>query len=329
MIEVRNLTKTYPGTLALCGISFRVEKGEVAGFLGPNGAGKSTTMRILTCFLAPTGGSASMAGFDVVRQSLEVRRRVGYLPESNPLYAEMRVEEYLHFRARIKGVAAGDRARRVGEVVERCGLAERRASIIGHLSKGYRQRVGLADAIVHNPEIVILDEPTQGLDPNQVREMRDVIRNLGKERTVFLSSHILSEVEKVCGRILIINRGKLVEQGTPEEISNRRMKTGRVRLDVRGDGRAIKEALEKTPGVARILWAAKSDMNSYLVEPRDGQDIRAEIFRRCAGSGWEVFELAYERLSLEELFTEVTVEAPAEAPPTALPVPPSAEGTAP
>jgi ABC-2 type transport system ATP-binding protein len=314
MIEVRNLTKTYPGTLAIDGITFRVEKGEIAGFLGPNGAGKSTTMRILTCFLAPTRGSASMAGFDVIRQSLEVRRRVGYLPESNPLYTEMRVEEYLHFRARIKQVPSSDRARRVGEVVERCGLAERRTSIIAHLSKGLRQRVGLADAIVHNPEIVILDEPTQGLDPNQVREVRDIIRDLGKDRTVLLSSHILSEVEKVCGRIIIINRGRLVEQGTPEEIANRLMKTGRVRLEVRGEGRSIKEALEKVPGVARILWSSKGDMNTYLVEPRDGQDVRADLFRRCTDGGWDVFELAHERLSLEEVFTLLTAPAPAAAP---------------
>ncbi len=308
MIEVNALTRTYPGIVAVDAISFKVEKGEVAGFLGPNGAGKTTTMRILSCFLAPTAGSARVAGFDVVRESMAVRRRVGYLPESNPLYTEMRVEEYLRFRAKIKGVAGADREKRVGVVVERCGLAERRRSIIGHLSKGLKQRVGLADAIVHDPEVLILDEPTQGLDPNQVREMRDVIRELGKDRTVLLSSHILSEVEKVCARILIMNRGRLVEQGTPEEIANRVMKTGNVRLEVRGDGRAVLEELKKASGVANVIWEEHAGLHRYLVAPRDGQDIRAEIFRCCTARGWEVLELAYERLSLENLFQMLTEE---------------------
>jgi ABC-2 type transport system ATP-binding protein len=317
MIEVANLTKTYPGVVAVNAISFRVEKGEIAGFLGLNGAGKSTTMRVLACFIAPTSGSASVAGFDVVRQSMQVRRRVGYLPESNPLYTEMRVEEYLHFRARIKGVARSERVRRVGEVLERVSLSDRRRSIIQHLSKGLRQRVGLADSIVHNPEIIILDEPTIGLDPTQVREIRELIRALGKDKTVLFSSHILSEVEKVCGRVLIIHRGKLVEQGTPDEIANRLMKTGRVRLEIRGDGRSIKESLEKAPGVARILWSAKGDLNTYVVEASDGKDVRGELFRCCASNGWEVLELAYERLTLEEVFSLITEESP--APPLTVP----------
>ena len=313
MIEVSNLTRTYPGVVAVNGISFKVDKGEIAGFLGPNGAGKSTTMRILTGFIAPTSGSASVAGFDVVRQSMEVRRRVGYLPESNPLYTEMRVEEYLHYRARIKGVASSERENRVGEVLERVSLTERRRSIIQHLSKGLRQRVGIADAIVHNPEIVILDEPTIGLDPTQVREIRDLIRALGKEHTVLFSSHILSEVEKVCGRVVIINRGRLVEQGTPEEIANRLMKTGRVRLEIRGEGRLMKETLEAVPGVARILWAQKGDLNTYVVESSGGKDVRADLFRCCASKGWEVLELAYERLSLEEVFSLLTEAGSREA----------------
>jgi ABC-2 type transport system ATP-binding protein len=306
MIEVTNLVKTYPGVVAVDGISFKIDKGEVAGFLGPNGAGKSTTMRILTCFLAPTSGSAALAGYDILTHSIEVRRRVGYLPESNPLYLEMRVDEYLHFRARIKQVPRADRPKRVDFVLERCGLKDRRRSILQNLSKGYRQRVGLADAIVHNPEIVILDEPTQGLDPMQVREMREVIRELGRERTVLLSSHILSEVEKICGRVLIINRGKLVESGSPGEIADRLMKTKRVRLEVRGDGKSIKEALEKTPGVGRILWQAQADLNTYIVESDNGVDIRPELFRCCADHRWVVNELAYERLTLEEAFATLT-----------------------
>ncbi len=309
MIDVTDLTKTYPGVTAVDGISFRVEKGEVVGFLGPNGAGKSTTMRILTSFIAPTSGRASVAGFDVVRKSMEVRRRVGYLPESNPLYPEMRVEEYLRYRAKIKRVPAADRQRRLDEVLDRCGLADRRRSIVGQLSRGLRQRLGLADAIVHHPEIIILDEPTVGLDPAQVRHMRDVIRDLGRECTVLLSSHILSEVEKVCRRVLILNRGKLVEQGTPEEIANRLMRTGRVRLEARGDGRAVKEAIEKIPNVGGILWTAKGDLNQYIIEAKEGADIRPDLFRACVAGGWEVHELAWERLTLEEAFTLITGES--------------------
>ncbi len=306
MIQVDKLTKAFPGVVAVDDVSFRVDRGEIAGFIGPNGAGKSTTMRILAGFISPSGGSASLAGFDVVRQSMEVRRRVGYLPESNPLYLEMRVEEYLHFRAAIKRVPRVEVKKRVGAAMERCGIAGRRQSIIQHLSKGLRQRVGLADAIVHEPEILILDEPTIGLDPMQVREVRDLIRELGKDRTVILSSHILSEVEKVCKRVLIIHQGRLVESGTPEEISNRLMKTGRVRLEVRGDGRAIKETLEGLPDVSRILWSAKEGMNSFIIEPEEGKDVRPAVFRACAAGNLEVYELAHEKLSLEEAFAIVT-----------------------
>jgi ABC-2 type transport system ATP-binding protein len=313
MIEVSDLTKTYPGVTAVDRITFTIEKGEIAGFLGPNGAGKSTTMRILTCFIAPTSGSAKVAGFDVVRKSMDVRRRVGYLPENNPLYTEMRVDEYLGFRAQIKGVPRADRAKRVGEVLERVSLTDRRRSIIQHLSKGLRQRVGLADAIVHNPEIVILDEPTIGLDPTQVRDVRELIRQLGKEHTVLLSSHILSEVEKLCGRVLIINRGRLVEQGTPEEIATRVMRTSRVRLEIRGDGRAIKEVLDRTPGVEHIIWSAKGDVNAYVIKAQGDRDLRSEIFKCCAAHGWDVTEFGYERQSLEDLFRLVTEVGPAEA----------------
>jgi ABC-2 type transport system ATP-binding protein len=312
MIEVKDLFKAYPGVVAVDRISFKVDKGEIVGFLGPNGAGKSTTMKILTCFLAPTSGSASVAGYDVLGQSIQVRRRVGYLPENNPLYAEMRVEEYLRFRARVKGVAPAERESRVGTVLERVSLSDRRRSLIQHLSKGLRQRVGLADAILHNPEIVILDEPTIGLDPTQVREVRELIRELGKERTVLLSSHILSEVEKVCRRVLIMSRGRLVEQGAPDEIANRLAKTGRVRLEARGDGRAMKEALEKVPGVASIIWENRGDLHAFLVQTADGADPRAGLFRCCAERGWTVQELAWERLSLEDVFNILTA-APQEA----------------
>ncbi len=307
MIEVSNLFKTYPGVTAVDSLSFRVEKGEVVGFLGPNGAGKTTTMRILTGFLAPTAGSASVAGFDVVSQSLEVRRRVGYLPENNPLYVEMRVEEYLRFRARVKGVASADRERAVGSSLERVGLLDRRRSIIQHLSKGLRQRVGLADVILHDPEIVILDEPTIGLDPSQVREVRELIRELGRDRTVLLSSHILSEVEKVCRRVLIMGRGKLLEQGTPEEIARRLRKSTKVRLEVRAaDGLKVKEAVEKVPGVLRVILGSKGDLHQMLIEAAEGLDLREALFRACLGGGWILLELAPERATLEEAFTALT-----------------------
>ena len=311
MIDVSNLTKAYPGILAVDDLSFKVEKGEIVGFLGPNGSGKTTTMRILSCFLAPTSGSARLAGFDVVEQSMDVRRRVGYLPESNALYTEMRVEEYLLFRARLRDIPAADRASRVGEVLEKVKLTDRSRSIIAHLSKGLRQRVGIADAILHRPEIVILDEPTSGLDPTQVRDARELIRGLGQQHTVLLSSHILHEVEKVCGRVLILNKGRLVESGTPEEIANRLMKTERVRLEIKGPGRPIKEAMEKVQGVVRILWSAKGDMNTYLVEPSPGLDLRPVLMKACAANGWDVYELGHERLSLEEAFSILT-EAPAK-----------------
>jgi len=306
MIEVSNLTKTYPGVVAVDDLSFKVEKGEIVGFLGPNGAGKSTTMRILTCFIAPTSGSAKLAGFDVHDQSMEVRRRVGYLPESNALYTEMRVEEYLLFRARLRDLAPKDRAARVGEVLDKVRLTDRRRSIIAHLSKGLRQRVGLADAILHRPEIVILDEPTIGLDPTQVRDVRELIKGLGESHTVLFSSHILSEVEKICGRVLILSRGKLVASGTPEEIANRIMKTGNVRIEIRGDGRAIKAAIEKVEGVVRTLWSQKGDLNTYIVEPKNGMDLRPTLVRACAAGGWDVYEVGYERLSLEEAFSILT-----------------------
>jgi len=306
MIEVSNLTKTYPGVVAVDDLSFTVGKGQIVGFLGPNGAGKSTTMRILTCFIAPTSGSAKLAGFDVLEKSMEVRRRVGYLPESNALYGEMRVEEYLLFRARLRDLPAKERSARVGEVLEKVRLTDRRRSIIAHLSKGLRQRVGLADAILHRPEIVILDEPTIGLDPTQVREVRDLIRGLGDAHTVLFSSHILSEVEKICSRVLILSKGKLAASGTPDEIANQIMKTGRVRVEIRGEGRAIKESLEKLPGVVRILWSNKGDQNTYLVEPSDGVDLRPSLMKACTAGGWDVYELGYERLSLEEAFSILT-----------------------
>ena len=308
MIEVKNLTKVFPGAVALDDLSFSVAKGEIVGFLGPNGAGKSTTMRILAGYLPPTSGSATVAGFDVVRQSLDVRRRVGYLPENNPLYLEMRVEEYLEFRATLRQVPRAKRTLAVGSALERCGLVDVRHRIVGHLSKGFRQRVGLADAIVHDPDMIILDEPTIGLDPNQIRHVRKVIRELGRERTVILSTHILSEVEKMCSRVLVVNRGRKVADGTPLEILKATV-TGRLRLDLRGALPGVREALQRIAGVEGVVEAPLGDDRSYLIAAKDGADVRAEILRRAVDGRWDVLELGPERVSLEDAFYELTDRA--------------------
>ncbi len=306
MIEVRNLKKVYPGAVALDDISFNIAKGEIVGFVGPNGAGKSTTMRILTGFIPPTSGTATVAGFDVLRDSLEVRRRVGYLPENNPLYPEMRVGEYLNFRATLRRVPRAQCARAVDSALERCNLGDVRDRIIGQLSKGFRQRVGLADAIVHDPEIVILDEPTIGLDPNQVRHVRHVIRELGRERTVIFSTHILSEVEKTCGRVIIIIGGRIAEDGTPAEIAHRLTATGRIRLDLRGAPGGVRDALKMIQGVKDVVEAPLGDNRSYLIEAREGAEVRPEVLRAAVAAGWDVLELGPERVYLEDAFVELT-----------------------
>src|SRR5438309_3763516 len=235
MIKVEGLTKRYARTVAVDNISFEVEKGGIVGFLGPNGAGKTTTMRVLTCFLPPTSGSASVAGFDVLVQPLEVKKRIGYLPESPPLYPEMEVHEYLTFVGRLKGISGSDVAKRVDEVSERCAVADVRTKLIGKLSKGYRQRVGLAQAIIHNPEVLILDEPTSGLDPKQIIETRQLIRSLAGDHTIILSTHILPEVAMTCQRVVIINQGRVVAVDTPEGLTTRLSQGAeRVALQVRG-----------------------------------------------------------------------------------------------
>jgi len=305
MIEAHNLTKTFPGVTALDHVSFEVGKGEIVGFLGPNGAGKTTTMRILTCYLPATHGIAQVAGFDCFKHSLDVRRRVGYLPESNPLYTEMRVGEFLEFRARIKGVPARERTKRIEEVCDRCGLKNRQSSIIETLSKGYRQRVGLADAILHNPEVLILDEPTIGLDPNQMREVRILIRELGMDRTVLLSTHILSEVEKLCRRIIIINKGNIVVEGTPQQIGEQLIRTGRLNLLLRGDGKSVKESLDGIPGIVSAIWSQQGEMQSFLIDAR-GKDVSGDILRLAVEKGWSIVEFGPEKLSLDDVFTLVT-----------------------
>ena len=311
MIEANQLRKDYPGKVALQGVSFAVEKGEIVGFLGPNGAGKTTTMRILTGFLPPTSGTARVAGFDVTRDSLQARRRIGYLPEANPLYTDMRVREYLSYRSRLKGVDPRVRRERVQSSLLRCGLEDQAGRIIAHLSKGMRQRVGLADAIVHDPDVLILDEPTIGLDPNQIRQVRELIRELGRDKTVILSTHILSEVEVMCRRVLIIHEGRIAAQGTTQEIGRHLKLTGRIRFEIAaGDGKAVKESLETIPKVVRVVWNTRTDGgHTFLVETEESSDIRPELHKLSVQKGWAVRELALESLTLEEAFARLTEKA--------------------
>lgn len=306
MIEAKGLTKIFPGVAAVQDLSFSVEAGRVVGFLGPNGAGKSTTMRMLTGYVPPTSGVAIVAGYDVARDPLRVRQNIGYLPESNPLYSDMRVSEYLHYRGQIKGLDRGARKRRVEQVVQRCALTEFSTRIIGQLSKGMRQRVGLADAMVHDPKVLILDEPMIGLDPNQIREMRQLIVELGENKTVLLSSHILSEIELTCREVIILVKGKVAAQGTTEEIARRMGTTGRVRLEITGDGAGVKAALDRVPDVLRVIWNQKGSAHVFVIETRERADVRSRVYDLAREQGWSVQEIAFERMALEEAFSRLT-----------------------
>ena len=309
MIQVDNLVKRYAGFTAVHGLTFSVQKGEIVGFLGPNGAGKSTTMRMLSCFMPATSGTAIVAGFDIHQQPLEVRRRIGYMPENVPLYPEMRVCEYLHFRAALKGVPRSRRKARVQEVSERCGIADVTRKIIGQLSKGYRQRVGLADALVHDPELIILDEPTIGLDPNQIRQVRAMIKDLALTHTVLLSTHILTEVEMTCSRVLIINRGKIVASDTPENLKRLRMGGGETVIELRAEAQAAKAALGILPGARGA--DAESLEGGYCrvtVHPQREEDLREAAAAAARGRGWGIRELTRRRQTLEDVFVQITTE---------------------
>src|SRR6201996_6859371 len=256
MIQVENLSKKYARHVAVNNISFSVEKGDIVGFLGPNGAGKTTTMRILTCFLPPTEGKARVAGFDVFEQSFEVKKRIGYLPEAPPLYPEMSVEDYLNFVARLKNVPSADINTRTAQVMERCAVADAKSKLISKLSKGYRQRVGLAQAIIHNPDVLILDEPTSGLDPKQITETRELIKGLSGEHTIILSTHILPEVEAVCRKVIIINRGRLVATDSVEHLKSSGLgNTIQVQVETAGlaDAASVQRRLEQVPGVSKVV----------------------------------------------------------------------------
>lgn len=309
MIQVDNLTKRYAGVTALNGVSFSVNRGEIVGFLGPNGAGKSTTMRILAGFIPASAGRVQVAGFDVFEDSLEVRRRIGYMPENNPLYVDMRVAEYLKFRAKIKGVPRGDRRDRLEEVLKQCGLDEVRNRMIGQLSKGFRQRVGLADALLAEPDLLILDEPTIGLDPVQIRQVRQLIKELGKRHTILLSSHILPEVEMTCNRVIIINKGRILASDTPANLVNTLHAGGLINVEVRGPAIEVAAKLRAVAGVAGVETSAgNDDFVNVAVEPKDGIDPREEIFKTVVASGWTLRELVRHRTSLEDIFVEVMRE---------------------
>jgi gliding motility-associated transport system ATP-binding protein len=312
MIKVEGLTKRYARTVAVDNISFEVEKGQIVGFLGPNGVGKTTTMRVLTCFLPPTEGTANVAGFDVMEHPIQVKKRIGYLPETPPVYPEMEVAEYLNFAGRLKGISSGDIARRIDDVVGRCSLGDVRNKLIGKLSKGYRQRVGLAQAIIHNPDVLILDEPTSGLDPKQIIEIRELLKHLAGEHTIILSTHILSEVEHSCERVIIINAGKLVAIDSVANLTNRLRGSEAVSLVVETAGGSpnptdVQQRLEQVSGVSRVVMKQSNDGRlAFEVESLQGRHIRADLARTVVNSGWGLNELRPVGLSLEEIFLQLT-----------------------
>jgi len=307
MIDVANFSKTYAGFKAVRDISFKVNKGEIVGFLGPNGAGKSTTMKVLAGYLPPTDGRIKVAGHDVVSESLEVRRHVGYMPENVPLYTEMRVDEFLRFRARLKGVPARKVRDRVEHVKKLCHLVDVQRKIIGHLSKGFRQRVGLADAMVHDPALLILDEPTIGLDPHQIRSVRDLIRDLGKHHTILLSTHILSEVEATCNRVLIINRGRIEASDTPANLTRLVRGGGAVVVEVRASRADAAAKLAAVPDAEEVEILRENDgWLAAKVFARAGTDIRDGVHEVVRREGWALREFSRSRATLEDVFVELT-----------------------
>jgi ABC-2 type transport system ATP-binding protein len=314
MIEVESLTKRYGRATAVDGVSFRVEKGEILGFLGPNGAGKTTTMRILTCYLPPTGGTARVGGYDVFAQPMEVRRRVGYLPETPPLYPDMEVGEYLDFCAKIKGVTPREREAKVGAAIDKCRVGDVRTTLIGKLSKGYRQRVGLAQAILHNPDVLILDEPTAGLDPKQIIETRELIRGLGGDHTVILSTHILPEVQLTCGRVLIINEGRVVAEDSPENLTRRLKGAGTLRIEVRGEENAVLATVRAVPGILAAHVRGGHDEALVIdVEAEAGRDVRSDLAGAVVTGGHGLLGLQQVGMSLEEIFLHLTTTDETEA----------------
>jgi ABC-2 type transport system ATP-binding protein len=314
LIEVQNLTKAFGAVTAVDHISFSVKKGEILGFLGPNGAGKTTTMRILTGYLPATSGTASVAGFDVFDNSMEVRRHIGYLPENPPLYTDMSVEAYLDFVARIKNVPAEKRQARIDDALEKTSLTDKRRELIKRLSRGYKQRVGLAQALVHDPDVIILDEPTVGLDPKQIIEVRKLIKGLAGSHTIILSTHILPEVGMTCSRVVIINRGKIVAVDTPENLTMQLKGGERVHIQAQAPEKPLRDLLAHIPGVRRVDVepTGAAGRLAVTVEAAEGKDIRSEIAAKIVGQGYALYELRGVNLSLEEIFLQLTTEDPAQ-----------------
>lgn len=310
MVEVKELTKRYGDTTAVAGISFTVEPGEIVGFLGPNGAGKSTTMKILSCFLPATSGRAKVAGYDTFTQSLDVRRNLGYLPENYTFYSEMRVAEYLDYRARLKGLHARDsRRRRIAEVMEQCWIADVQRKPIGNLSKGYRQRVALAEVLLANPPLLILDEPTVGLDPNQIRQARQLVKDLAVKHTVILSTHILPEVEMICDRVVIINKGRIVADDALKNLQKKAREDGGVAVEARGDAGEIEKALAAFPGVRKVWRTREGETNAFRLEVDPAADPREEIVKGLVQKGFPVLEVRRDAMRLEDIFVKLVLGA--------------------
>jgi len=310
-ITVRNLTKVYGHEKAINDISFDVKTGEILGFLGPNGAGKTTTMKIITCYMPPTSGTVDVDGYSIADRSLEVRRKIGYLPEMNPLYLDMNVMEYLEYAARLHGLDTARMRQQLGHMIEVCGLKDVRHKDIGEMSKGYRQRVGLAQAMIHDPDVLILDEPTSGLDPNQIVEIRNLIKQLGRAKTVVLSTHILSEVQATCDRVIIVNEGSIVADGTPSELQQKFHSSESVSLELKA---AVPNAMtdifpkiKALPGVESVEYgAAEGDVHKFSVFSAQGVDIREALFQQAVAEKWVLLEMSRKATSLEEVFHKLT-----------------------
>ena len=306
MIQASGLTHYYGPNPAIQDVSFNVKKGEILGFLGPNGAGKTTTMRIITGFMPPTRGKVTLGGYDVVEKSLETRRRIGYLPETVPLYTDMNVTSYLRYMGTLRGMSPKTIGRRTDEVVDLCRLGDYRKTIIGKLSKGFRQRVGIAQAIIHEPEVLVLDEPTIGIDPIQVVETRRVIEDLGKSQTVVLSSHILPEVSMLCQRVLIINEGKIVAEDTPKNLAEGLQSVERLEIEVGGPVKEVSTALREVSGVTDVTHKSEGRRELYIIQARSGEDVRDGISRAVVGNSWSLLSMQSVDMSLEEIFLRLT-----------------------
>jgi ABC-2 type transport system ATP-binding protein len=321
VIEVQHLSKQYGPVTAVNDVSFRVERGEILGFLGPNGAGKTTTMRILTGYMPATQGRAVVAGFDVFEQPIEAKRRTGYLPETPPLYPDMTVREYLDFVSKVKGVASGERRQRIRDVMERVRISDMADRMCAKLSKGYRQRVGLAQAIIHNPDVLILDEPTAGLDPKQIIETRNLIKELAGDHTIVLSTHILPEVSQTCERVVIISKGRVVAEDTPANLTARLQGSETMYVQVDAGSADAAAVLGRVPGVSRVIEADRRDgIVGYEVETQQGRDIRRDLARAVVTNSWGLLELRPMRMSLEEIFLSLTTDETAEEPAAEEPV---------